>query len=160
MATPDKFPAWKTIKLGTYRSVSDLLNALTAGGFQMSYFAEEVVQKISLANAGVEIDLVRVTVAELGFEGPARHDAIYDRARESGLDLLPAEAGPQLRLQYTDEPENEWTVVAMEPVIDSTDTISIFRVVRHSSGLWLETTPGDPRLEWHPEDRWVFGRRR
>jgi hypothetical protein len=52
--------------------------------------------------------LVVLAVSELGFEedGVSLAD-IYARARQLGFELCPAEVGPQLRLQYLNQPLGE-----------------------------------------------------
>lgn len=159
VARPE-FPTWKTIKLGTQKSVKDLTKALTDDGFRISDWAGDILKKITLADAETEIELVLVSVADLGFSKATRRDAIYDRAKEFGLDLVPTEVGPQLRLQYTDQPLNEWMVMAMEPIMDSDGDQHVFRVAHDDDGRWLYSGNGDPASVWDPDDRWVFARRK
>ena len=157
---PREFATWKTIKIGTQKSVKDLTKALTVNGFRISEWAGDILKKITLANAETEIELVLVSVADLGFTKATRRDAIYDRAKELGLDLVPAEAGPQLRLQYTDQPLNEWMVMAMEPIADSDGNLRVFDVARIGGGWWLDGSLGNPGSVWSPDYRWVFARRK
>ena len=159
-ATNDRhFTPWRTLKLGTHRSTESLSKAHTDGGFRIGDRAAQILKKTALAETETEIELVLVTVAELGFEKATRRDAIYDRAKELGLDLVPAEAGPQLRRQYANQPMNEWMVMAMEPVAASDGNPRVFYVVRRADGQWLDTYYGNPGSLWFPENRWVFARR-
>lgn len=75
------------------------------------------------------IDLVRLQVKDL-FNDQEDHtkDEIYQKAKELGLDICPAEVGPHFRLSYTNQPEREWILIAMEPILNSEDKLSIFSV--------------------------------
>lgn len=158
--TPREFATWKTITIGTQKSVKDLTKALTGNGFRISDWAGDILKKITLADAETEIELVLASVAELGFTRATRRDAIYDRAKELGLDLVPAEAGPQLRLAYTDQPLNEWMVMAMEPITGSVGGLLVFNVAHNDDGRWLYSHSGYPDSMWYPGRRWVFARRK
>lgn len=107
-----------------------------------------------------EVELVIVAVAELGFKEGATLRDIYERAASLGLGLCPAEVGPQLRLQYKNQPEDEWLRVAMEPITDSGGDLDVFGVGRGHVGLWLHGSDGHPDIFWSPGDRWVFVRRK
>jgi hypothetical protein len=155
-----EFATWKTIKIGTEKSVKDLSKALTDGGFRIGDYAAQIFKKTAIAETETEIELVLVTVAELGFTKATRRDAIYNRVKELGLDLVPAEVGPQLRLAYTDQPLNEWMVMGMEPIADSDGYLHVFSVEHDVDGRWLRTRYGSPGHEWGPDRRWVFARRK
>ena len=157
---PRVFTTWKTIMLGTHKTVKDLSQALTDGGFRIGDYAAQILKKTPLAETEMEIELVLVSVADLGFTKATSRDAIYDRAKELGLDLVPAEVGPQLRLAYTNQPMNEWMVMAMEPIPGSGGGQDVFGVEHRGDGRWLLGLSGDPVSMWYPAYRWVFARRK
>ncbi|MEX2027970.1 MAG: hypothetical protein WD988_00530, partial [Candidatus Curtissbacteria bacterium] len=99
----------------------------------------------------VELDLVRLHVRDLGIKKDYPTIAeIFAQAEALGLELCPAEVGPQYRLQYTDQPMNEWFYVGMKPVTGSDGDPSVFTLGRRGDGLWLRgywTVPDD---RWHP----------
>jgi hypothetical protein len=154
-----EFPTWKTIKLGTYKSVQELSKALTDGRFLVDDWASSILEKTTLAGVETEIELVCVSGYNLGFITPARRDAIYNRALEFDLVPVPAEVGPQLRLAYTDQPTNDGLLVAMEPLAGPTDIPIVFVVMRHDLAICLYTEDGRPDSEWDPYYWWVFTRR-
>jgi len=159
--TERQLKVWKTIKLGTgLKTADDFRRALKDDGFNISDWASDILGKpaFKAADEDTEVDLVKVTVAELGFKNGARHNQIYERAKELGLGLCPPEVGPQLRLQYQDQPNGEWILVAMEPIVASDGSPCVFGVGRGGSGLWLDSDWGNPDGFWYPDDRWVFCR--
>ena len=112
-----KFNVWKTINLGTgLKTTDDFRKALKGRGFNIGNWADDILGKpaFTAAAEATEVDLVKVTVAELGFKKGARRDQIYERAKELGLELCAPEVGPQLRLQYQDQPNGEWLLIGME----------------------------------------------
>ena len=159
-----KLKIWKTVKLGTgLKTADDFRRALLDGGFKTSYWASDILGEpaFTVATEETEVDLVKVTVGELGFKKVARRGQIYERARELGLELCPSEVCPQLRLQYQDQPNGEQIAVAMEPILDSTDGYpKIFGVECSDSGLWLSGFFGHPDNVWNPNNQWVFCRPR
>jgi len=158
-----RFNVWKTIKLGTgLKTAEEFRRVLRDGEFRLSDWASDILGKpaFKAADEETEVDLVKATVAELGFKKGARYDQIYERAKEPGLELCPPEVGPQLRLQYQDQPNGEWIVVAMEPIIDSDGCPRVFNVERIGSELWLSSYWGRPDGFWDPDCQWVFCRPR
>ena len=154
------FPIWKTITIGTHKAVDKLKADLLANGFQISEWANDILNRITLAAKKTKLDLVLVTVAELGFKDGAYLSDIYKRALEIGLELCPAEAGPQLRLQYKDQPVNEWILIAMEAVSGSDRFLYLFHVERGDDGAWLRCDLGKPDSFWNGHNRFVFVRRK
>jgi len=78
-----------------------------------------------------KIDLVRLTVADLGFEGSATIDQINQRAEELGLELCPPEVAPHFRLSYLKEqPGGDSLYIGMKPIAipSHDDDLSVFRL--------------------------------
>ncbi|PIT92392.1 MAG: hypothetical protein COU08_02710 [Candidatus Harrisonbacteria bacterium CG10_big_fil_rev_8_21_14_0_10_42_17] len=106
----------------------------------------------------MDVDLVVRSVNELGFPEGALYDTIIARARERGLDLCPAEVDPQLKLQYTDQPMDEWLHIAMEPITDMIGNLRIFFVGHDEDGRWLSTDRCSPDIVWCSFNRFLFVR--
>lgn len=157
------FPVWKTVKLGTgLTTADDFRKALKTQGCRIGDLANDILGKPAFiaSESETEADLVKVTVAELGFKEGARYDKICVRGQEFGLKLCPNEVGPQLRIQYLDQPFGEWLIVAMEPISGSDGRPEVWCVARHGRGSWLSTGYGDPEHFWNPGGTFVFVRPR
>ena len=144
MADAD-FPIWKTVTLGTFRSIGSLRRALLKGGYyryigdenedreyrparsadELDTDFEAMLARTPLAVRRTKVDLVRVTLPQLGFEGRTRHGLylsgpmfheITYRIWNRGWRLCPAEVALQLRLQYPRQPLGEVIEVAVEPI--------------------------------------------
>ena len=150
-----RFEAWRTIKLGTGpKTGDDFRSVLRDGNLRLNNWASDILGKpaFTVATKETEVDLVKVSVAELGFEQGARRDQIFERAKELGLELCPAEVGPQLRSQYKDQPNGEWLLIGMKPIVGSDGRPRVFFVGR---GV-LFSLYGKPAHVWHTDDQWVF----
>jgi len=81
--------------------------------------ANEIIGRpaFALSRTKTEVDLVVLSISELGFgtQKPSINN-IYARAESLGFELCPAEVGPQLRLQYLDQPPGELLHIAMQPI--------------------------------------------
>jgi hypothetical protein len=112
------FPVWKGLTLGTYKGVNALRAALDAARVRVGDSADEILGRpgFPFSQTKTDVNLVVVSVAELGFDDSTSLADFYRRAGELGLELCPAEAAPLLRLQYADQPMGEFLNVAMRPV--------------------------------------------
>src|SRR5215813_647563 len=177
-------PIWKTITLGTYRDVNilredlDSLNCgvTAAGGRQgrvvipgtatplpctLGESAAEMIGRpaFALAGARTQADLVVLSVPELGFEGNLASVAdIHARARQLGLELCPAEIGPQLRLQYLNQPIGEFLRIAMEPIATYGGDLIDLTVANDGSSLLLVGGDANASAVVHASVRFVFMR--
>lgn len=157
------FQTWKTIKLGTgLKAAEDFRKALKDGGHRIGDWGNDILGKpaFKASETEIEVDLVVVSVEELGFKDGATRKDIYERALSYGLELCPNEVGPQLRLQYTNQPNGEWLLIAMEPISDSDGNLYVFYVVRDSNDSWLYANDGNLGSFWLDNYRWVFLRRK
>ena len=159
----DIWQTWKTIKLGTgLKSADNFRVTIKQVGMRISGWANDILGKSAFETSPCEgeIELVVASVAELGFKDGATLKNIYLRAKELGLDICPPEVGPQLRLQYTDQPNGEWLVIAMEPITDSDGYLSLFIVAHDDDERWLGASHGNPGRFWLGSYRFVFLRRK
>ena len=97
-------------------------------------------------------DLIKLTVKDLGFSNGATTDEIYQKAQDFGLELCPAEVGPQLRLQSKIK---EWTLIAMEQILRDGDP-SVFRLDSDGGRLKLDYYDARPDERWYDSRRFVF----
>jgi hypothetical protein len=158
-----KFPTFCILKLGMGMKDADGYRAaLKQAKCGISDWANNIFGKpgFTVSREAREVELVVAPVAELGWKDGATWKDIYQRAEELGLALCPAEAGPQLRLQYQKQPKNEWLVIAMKPIADSDNTLSVFSVRHDERRLWLSANHGYPGYLWSGSCRLVFLRRK
>ena len=152
------FKVWKTIKLGTIKNADALRKALKKADFKIGDWGNDILGKPAFTVTSVEeeIQLVNLSVADLGFKDGANYGNICAKAKELGLELCPNEVGPQLRLQYKDQPKGEYLRIAMEPITDSDGRLLIFFVAHDVDGLWLFGNYGDSDSFWLAYYRFVF----
>ena len=153
------FNLWRTIKLGTgLMTADDFRRALKAAGHGIGDWANYILgqRAFTASTKETEVDLVMVSVSELGFPNGATRQEIYQKAQELGLMLCPAEVGPQLRLQYPDQPLDQGFLIGMEPIADSDGYPGVFRVGRGGGGSWLGSDYGYAGGFWGGDGRWGF----
>lgn len=151
---------WMTVTIGTHKSNKDLRKELEKSGHRIGDWGTDILKKTDVAAEPAEVDLIVLSNAELGFPNGCTVAQTYEAAQKLGLELCPAEVGPQLRLQYKDQPMNEWLLVAMDPITGSDGNLNVFRVVRREGGSWLHGNGGHPDNPWSGDLRWVFVRRK
>lgn len=158
------FPIWKTINLGTgLKTADDFRAAIKTAGMYISDWGNYILGEpdFTVSHEETEVDLVIVSNADLGFKNGTMVKGTYASALELGLELCPNEVGPQLRLQYTNQPNGEWLLIAMEPIVDSDGDRALFSVERRDDGdLDLDGFDGNPVLFWFTDVRFVFCRRK
>jgi hypothetical protein len=152
-------PVWKTITLGSFANSLALRNALDARGCNVGGLAAEVLARpdFVVKSAKTEMELVAVSAAELGFKtDTVTLAAVYARARQLGLGLAAAEVGPQLRLQYFDQPVGEFLIVGMEPIMTWSGEAVILNVANGGAGLVLIGQDGRAEAEISATSRILF----
>ncbi len=152
-------PTWKTIKLGIYKSIPELREALEKNGFKVGEWAGDILSKVTLSREQKEVELMTATTAELGFKDGAYYRNIDRRIKKIG-DICPAEVGPQLRLQYSEQPKREALFIAMDSIMDSDGCLTRSSVVHDDDGLCLGGSYGYSGSFWYADNRWVFLRRK
>ncbi len=151
---------WKTVTLGLHKSPKNYRKAMEKDDYRIGDYAGQILNKTEVSQTEVELDLVVVTVGELGFKNGARRDVLYAKALEIGLQLCPAEVGPALRLLYKDQPRGEWLHIGMESITGSDGRPGVFEVGHVDGDRWLDSVYGGAGHVWDADYRWVFVRPR
>lgn len=154
---------FKTIKLGTgLKTTDDFRQALKKSGMDLSDWASDLLSQLAfkVSDKPIEVDLVTLTVVELGLERMASYSDICKRGVELGYDLCKPEYGPQLRLQYKDQPKGEVLILAMESIRNSSGGLSTFAVEHLVDGLWLSSYCASPDSPYSTGGRFVFACRK
>jgi hypothetical protein len=103
---------WRTITIGNYKDGYDLRDAI-----RKSYEcdrAKGMIERIVPNKTKRILNLVLVSGEDLGFEDGVFAQDMYNRGHVFGLSPCPTEVGPELRLQYPDQPQDESLVLVMD----------------------------------------------
>ncbi len=160
------FPVWKTIKLGTNKTIIGCQTYYKALLSHRNYLDDDTFARITFTKEETDIKLVVLSVADLGFKKGSWYGIICSKAEQLGLELCPAEVGPALCLQYNDQPQGETLHIAMREIAFEAEKASwgyhapriwIFGVSRtysSRSGLW--PCRGALGEYWEPHCLFVF----
>src|SRR3989338_6623519 len=131
---------------------------MEAAGINISDYAKSMLKNREFVPGKnpEEATLILLTVADLGFKSSATTDQIYERAQILGLELCPADTGPNYRLKYHNQPLNEWIYMGMKQIADSDGRPHVFELARSGDGLWLHDAWAGPGREWDPDHEFVF----
>jgi len=154
---------WKSIQVGTFASKRALYGTFEDADCGIGDTAEEILvaPEFRLSSVATNIDLVAASVSELGIKREnATLKDIYARAQNLGFMLAAAEVGPQLRLQYLDQPMGEFLEIAMAPIRTRDGAFRIFTVVNGGAGLLLLGENASDDAKFYPSSRFVFMRQR
>jgi len=154
---PDKKICRENVEIGG-KSAEQLISEMEAAGINISDYAKSMLKNREFVPGKnpEEATLIRLTVADLGFKSSATTDQIYERAQILGLELCPADTGPNYRLKYRNQPLNEWIYMGMKQIAVSDGHPIVFKLARNDDGLWLDGRWAKPDYEWFPAREFVF----
>jgi len=152
------------MKIGTpdLRDANAFRTALKFAGCRIGDWASDMLNQPSftVAETESEIELVRTSVAELGFPNGDTRTDIYASAIGQDLELCPSEVGPRLRLEYKDQPSGEWLLIAMEPINALGRYLSVWDVTHVNDVLWISSYYGSHDIFLDASFQLVFLRRK
>ena len=154
-------PVWKTITVGTFADLFALNSALDAVGCGIGNSAGEILARPSftLSTTKTSVELFTVSASELGFPTDTASLAdIYARAKQLGFGLAAAEIGPQLRLQYFEQPIGEFLILGMEPIRTWNGERVILTVANGGAGLILIGQDGSADAQISVASHFLFVR--
>lgn len=126
---------------------------LKAESISMTSYGKDILQETVFSEHKETYELVRFTVAQLGFPNGATTKQIYNKALSLGLDLCPAEVGPHLRLSY---PGKEYMLIAMKQITDRGGDPYVFDLRRDGGELELNAHYAPPSDRWSSCFQFVF----
>ena len=149
---------WKTIGPIDCDNVIDLL---IKNNIKISDWIQDIFQRLEkTVLLKDKLDLVRVSLADLGFDGPTRLKDFYAAAKQRGLKCLTPQQALLVRLEYKEQPIKEWLRIAIEmnEMIDSDDVPHLPKMGHALSNLYIETYWAWPDAIFHPHNEFVMRR--
>lgn len=149
-------PVQTTITLST-KTPDQYIKELKDKDIYLETGIEEMIQTLTPFKIEEELDIIILSVQQLGFDETwVTLKDIYKKAQDLGLELLPQNAGIELRLQY-EQPNSDWFRVATEPIRLDGGLLRLWGVLRHGDGeRWLRWNYGKPGLEWSAGNQFAF----
>ncbi len=141
------------------KTAEALENKLRDNGVNISDYARDMLKStdFTVSENPESMELVCLKVGDLGFDSGTTIDEIYAWAKELGLLLCPAEAGPYLQLQDTGQQlYDRYCYIAMKQIADRRGRPGVFRLARYDDGLWLNGRWAYPDIEWRSDYQFVF----
>lgn len=160
------------VVIGT-KDRKELLEAMKKQGINISLYAQEMIESPDFMPtqsglSGIQrlfkgerspttetIDIVRLKVRDFGFTNYPTTTELFAKAEKFGLELCPAEVGPQYRLQQTDQPMGDWFYIGMKPLVAS-GRPSVFRLEHDRRRPWLDFDWASPDAYWDLDRGFVF----
>lgn len=161
-----KIPVWKTIRLGpgTGLITPDCFRgAIRQAKCDIDRWADDILKNIIAGKKDIELDLCVLTTSELVGKQNRTIEEVFFGASRLGLERCPAEVGPQLRLQYLDQPRRERLIIGMDPIRISNDYFHVLSVEYYGSVPCLYSrfcALDAPDILWDGDCHWVFVRPR
>jgi hypothetical protein len=159
----DPFSVWKTIQLEKDKSADGFRDALKKEGYTIDCLANYILGTVNLTIDGTrKVELVKVSMSDLGFTKETKGIDIYHKALSLGLKLCPREVGLELPLQYKDQPNGEGIVVASDPMKGPKEMPIdfLFSINRMTDGAkMLQAANGGRNYLWPPgEVSFIFSK--
>ncbi len=162
---PDGEVKFKEIVVGNGpKTGEEFKTAIRAAGREVQGDAAEIMKYITYSPDSKKLHLVILTEKQLGKGDDYYHGNGWNmdaRALELGLKLVPAEVGPELALQYTDQPYEDRLFINSEPVHIPDEVASranyneVLRVISRGND---KIVLGHPKQTTGYGDKYVFAR--
>jgi len=139
---------WKSVEIGTDpRSTNKVCLSLETKGRVISRTANAILNKMIFAGEKTKVDLIKMSIHDLGFDGfdEARYMDALSRSRNLNLVPCQVEAIAKVCLQDIEQTD-EWYLVAMEPVKSDNHIghLCVLRILWKDGVLWLGTASFPP----------------
>lgn len=163
-----RFAVWKTIMLGMYSDMKELLLVLKTYPFclRMTGEAENLLAlretEFNFMEKKREVDLVVVSPRQLGVQHTIYYERVRSRGIECGLESCPSTLPLQLCRQCEGENKTSTRIVMTHKTfLDGKNKPRIFSVTAHEGKIILDAYGGHDTICFHPDTPliWIKPRR-
>jgi len=136
------------------KSKKELEAEMKKQNINISGYAQDILNSPDFSTSKIKENetLVRLRVADLKTKNQTT-DEIFTKAKELGLELCPAETGPNFRLQ---NPTQEYIVIGMKQITDRYGYPVVFYLISFGGGLWLSGHDAQSDSRWNDDFKFVF----
>lgn len=147
---------WREVVFGG-KSKKTLIGMVQAARMRISDCAYHVISKDAFTTSAkvIKLPIVRVALRDW-FDHDPTTDEIFAEAKKRGYGKLPVELTLALRLDYKDQPDKEWLVVAHEPIIDSGGNPILLCLQSDGDDLWVSVDSAVSSRCWNLSDEFLF----
>jgi hypothetical protein len=144
------------IKIGG-KTVKELRSELEKKEIYISSWGQELLDSndFKAVSSPEHTDLISLSVGDFRFNKAPTTDEIYQRAEEYGLELCPAEAGPEFCLSYTG---NDHMLIGMKQIASRDGYPLVFELRKNGGRLGLDARSVDHDSMWTSASRFIFCR--
>ena len=161
------YPVFKLVTLGANtKTPGGLRRLLKSARVDLDEYANKFLRHndFVVSQTKVELDTVVFSANNLGIYGTPTSRSWRDlihRAFSLGFTKCPDDLGPQLRLQYMDQPKNERLIIVMNSFRGASWVPAYFHLVHDGeAGLQLVGGNGNTNFCLYDEEQFVFVRPR
>ncbi len=154
------FLPWRTVTLGLHKTPEAYLASIEGRGRKINRWARDIAAETTCSQVVVDLPLVDVSGADLGFTEVYTYREFLERAATFGLYPCPAEAGLALADQYDDQPSINSRRIAMEAIADPDGLLGLLIVTNDEFGLSLGACDGRSSSGWYPVSRCLLATRK
>jgi hypothetical protein len=151
------YKVFKTIQYGGI-SKDNLVEQLKNKDVCFNKYAETLLDSsyFQVSEDISRVELVKVSLTDLGFEEEPFFADICKTALEKGLSLCPLELGAFLRLKYLEQPEGPYLTIASKTPNDDREYPNGFYVRNYEGKLWLRGYRSDDDYPWPINSEFIF----
>ncbi len=108
-----------SVTLGLFQTTNEYTEAIKNNGFELSGSTEDMLINVQLSPVKKEFKLAECNLNDLGiYSEKATWPEVLSAAQKKGYIICPSEVGLALRLEYKDQPDDDWLNIGMELVND------------------------------------------
>jgi hypothetical protein len=148
------WPVWKKITVGNFNDTKEISVAL--GKKEVDFESSELIlNEIPISTEIKTLDLALVSLKDIGVTNLDKWNSVFDQAEKLGLLACPPEIGPQLRLQYEQQP-GEIDLIGMHGLVAPDGTYHIFSLWRSELGMHMDTIDPLNEVGLYEDANFVF----